>query len=73
MGITVSRLSHTRDQWRRWGNGGVEISGTRSGVSLEFTRPVGRGAATFKIELDEESLKELVAAMKTSRPETEGS
>jgi len=73
MGIRVSRLSHTTDQWRLWGAGGVEITGTASGVSLEFTRRVGRGSATFKIEFDEASFAELAEAIEASQAAAKGS
>jgi hypothetical protein len=67
MGIKVSRLSHTTGQWRPWGGGKVEVSGTASGVLVEFTRRVGRGSSTFQIQFDDESFNEIIAAMKTSR------
>jgi hypothetical protein len=73
MGIRVSRLSHTTDEWRTWGSGKVEVTGTPSGVAIEFTRRVGRGSSTFQIEFDEESFNELTAAMKVTRRATEGS
>lgn len=67
MGIRVSRLSHTAGQWRAWGGGKVEVSGTASGVVVEFTRRVGRGSSTFQIEFDGDSFNEIIAAMKVSR------
>ena len=67
MGIRVSRLSHTTGQWRPWGGGMVEVSGTASGLSIEFTRRVARGSTTFRIEFDGDSFGELIAAMEASR------
>ena len=67
MGIKVSRLSHTAGQWRPWGGGKVEVSATALGVIVEFTRRVGRGSSTFRIEFDDDSFRELIAAMKASR------
>ena len=67
MGIRVSRLSHTTGHWRPWGGGKVDVSGTASGVTVEFTRRVGRGSSTFQIEFDGDSFHEIIAAMKASR------
>lgn len=67
MGIKVSRLSHTTGQWRPWGGGRVEVSGTALGVIVEFTRRVGRGSSTFQVQFDDDSFNEIIAAMKTSR------
>jgi hypothetical protein len=67
MGIKVSRLSHSTGQWRPWGGGNVEICGTALGVTIEFTRRVGRGSSTFQLEFDRDSLEELTAAIEASR------
>jgi len=67
MGIRVSRLSHSTGQWRVWGGGKVEVEGTGRGVTIEFTRKVGRGSSTFRIEFDADSLDELIAAIGASR------
>lgn len=67
MGIRVSRLSHTTGQWRLWGGGVVEVSGTASGLAIEFTRRVARGSTTFRIEFEGDSFGELIAAMEASR------
>ena len=67
MGIKVSRLSHSTGQWRPWGGGKVEICGTALGVTIEFTRRVGRGSSTFQLEFDGDSFEELTAAIEASR------
>ena len=67
MGIRVSRLSHTTGQWRPWGGSNCEVTGTASGVTVEFTRRVARGSTTFQIEFDGDSFGELIAAMEASR------
>ena len=66
MGIKVSRLSHSTDKWRPWGGGKVEVSGTALGITIEFTRKVGRGSSTFQIEFDCDGLDELTSAIDAS-------
>ena len=67
MGIKIARLSHSTDKWRPWGAGSVEVLGTESGITIEFTRKVGRGSSTFQIKFDCDSLDELTAAIEASQ------
>jgi hypothetical protein len=69
MAIRVLRLSPSTNEFRVWGHGNVEVHGTSGGVTIEFTRRMGRGSSTFQIVFDKESVRELANLTAGARAE----